>query len=99
MRSSDKLAHTARDVGVDRRVRQVELEHADDDARANRVQRLIDLHRLRPDVAGVVGVGVESRQLGLDLTVRGLDRLVLDFFGEAGTVVGEHDVARQVADA
>ena len=91
-------AQTTRDVVVDRRVRQVELEHTDRALLRTREQRLVDLDGLRTDLAAVVGVGVESRQLGFDLTVRGLDRLGLGFLREAGTVVGEHDVACEVAD-
>ena len=86
------------DVGADRRVRQIDLEDADARAIGSRDQRPIDLDDLRADRSRVVGVRVEVGELGLDLTLGGLQRIRLWGLDEAGPVVGEDHVTVQVAD-
>ncbi len=76
-RSRYRAWSPARHVGVDRGVGQVDLEHADAVlGRAGR-ERQVHLDRFRPDRPRVVGVRVQVGQTGADLTVGGVERLVL----------------------
>ena len=87
-------------VGADRRVGEVELEHANPASRRTGHQRLVDLDRRGSERPAVVAVRVEVRQVADHRAVRRLDHLVLGLaVVEPGSVVGVDDVAGEVADS
>jgi hypothetical protein len=86
------------DVRVDRSVGEVDLENPDSVfGRAGR-ERHVDLNRRRPDRPNVVGVRVQVREPGHDLTVGGIERFVLGSLPEARTIVGEDDLTREAPE-
>src|SRR5205814_975568 len=74
------------------------LEHADPGAGRPAGQRLVDLDDLGTQRAGVVRVGVEVGDLGVDVALPRLDRVVLGGLGQSRAVLGVDDVAVQVTD-
>ncbi len=90
---------TGAHVGIYRRVGEVQLEHADLVGGGARVQGLVDLHGLGAGRAGIVGVTIEVREPGHDGAVGGFEDLVFGAVLAARAVIGEDDVAGQVAQA
>ena len=87
-----------RDVGRDRRVRHVDLEHGDGPT-VGAAQGLIDLDDARADGPGVVGVGVEAGQDRRWFRRARPRRPRRRRSVPAGAVVGERDAAVQGAHA
>ena len=87
---------TGVDVVSDRLVRQVDLGHSDDVLGRSGAERHVDLDCFLAEGSAVVGVAVESRDAGRDLSLSGLERLVVGFALETGVVVCEHDTAIDV---
>ena len=85
-------------VRVDGCVGEVDLEHAHAVQGDAGHERDVDLDRAGTDRTRVVRVRVEVRQACDDDPVRRVDGLVLGVLLEPRAVVGEHDVALQVAE-
>ena len=84
------------DAGLDRCVREVDLEYADAGAALGGLERDVSLDEPRAAAAGVAVVGVEPLQVRDRLPLRRLQRLVVDA-AEAAAVGGPDHLAGQVA--
>jgi hypothetical protein len=83
-------------VAADRRVREVQLEHAYLSTWSTSAERPVDLDRGDTRGSAVVGVGVDMGETGEDAAARCVESLVLGPLGEARPVVGEHNPAGRV---